>query len=137
MNTTPTTHRIQKIHFWTPELVKNFCVDLGAYTCGCNAEYDEMLEYVTYHDPEEPQNVYIVARDILEHSSDELNAKMPHILSCGFRSTEKSVAARLSDFEENEGEENIGFDSILFVTPGEARDTRLLGKLGQVSIFRA
>lgn len=69
--------------------------------------------------------------------SDELNAKMPHILSCGFRSTEKSVAARLSDFEENEGEENIGFDSILFVTPGEARDTRLLGKLGQVSIFRA
>ena len=74
MNTTPTTHRIQKIHFWTPELVKNFCVDLGAYTCGCNAEYDEMLEYVTYHDPEEPQNVYIVARDILEHSSDELNA---------------------------------------------------------------
>lgn len=74
--------------------------------------------------------------------SKELSAKMPEILSCGFKSTEKSVAARLSDFEENgykenEGKDNRGFDTILFVTPGEARDTRLLGRLGQVSIFRA
>ena len=69
------------------------------------------------------------------------------ILSCGFRSTKQSAAARLSEFksdqdkqggrDDQENESGQRFDTILFVTPGEARDTRLLGKLGQVGIFRA
>lgn len=63
---------IKESRFWHSGLVREFCINNGFYTCGDNDEYSDMLCYVEGHNPT-PENLYIVAKDILEHSDDDAN----------------------------------------------------------------
>lgn len=51
----------------------DMCEEHGFYTCGTNAEYSAMLS-VDHRTPT-PKRIEAIARDILKHSSEEINAE--------------------------------------------------------------
>ena len=71
-----TTHR-----FWTPDRVRSACIRNQLYTRGDNAAYSKMLEQVglTAGMPT-PANLYLIAKDIYEHSKDQTITNIMFIL---------------------------------------------------------
>ena len=63
---------IKKIEHWVPQHVKDFCTENSLYSCGADSDYTAMLTFVKHHEPT-TENLYIVAEDILKHSSDRAN----------------------------------------------------------------
>lgn len=55
---------------WTAEEIRNFCLEEGYYSEGKVREYEEMLNFVDQNEPT-PENIYKVAKNILEHSDQE------------------------------------------------------------------
>lgn len=55
---------------WDAESVRSMCVWNNWYDAGNGAQYDAMLNFVTDNKPTK-QNIYTVACDILEHSTEE------------------------------------------------------------------
>lgn len=55
---------------WDSERVRQLCIDEDFYTCGNNAEYSEMLDFVDTHEPTKG-NVIVVANNIFCHSNIE------------------------------------------------------------------
>lgn len=64
--------KITESRWWCYRNVIDLCVKNNFYTCGCNREYEYMLDFVREHEPT-VQNLYKVANDILSHSNDEAN----------------------------------------------------------------
>lgn len=54
---------------WNSSEIRNMCIDNDWYTAGDIRAYSDMLEFVELHEPTK-LNIYKVAQDILEHSSD-------------------------------------------------------------------
>lgn len=54
---------------WSSSEIRNMCIDNDWYTAGDIRAYSDMLEFVEQHEPTK-LNIYKVAQDILEHSSD-------------------------------------------------------------------
>lgn len=62
------TPKIKLYRIWHAEDVRQFCMKNNYYTNGNNEEYTAMLNFVENNDPT-PENIYEVARNILNHSS--------------------------------------------------------------------
>lgn len=65
---------------WTPEDIRNLCIDRGLYTKGTKEEYESMLQYVASHNPFSLDIEYTVARDILDHTDPETNQTIENIM---------------------------------------------------------
>lgn len=65
---------------WTPEDIRNLCIDRGLYTKGTKEEYESMLQYVQSHNPFSLDIEYTVARDILDHTDPETNQTIENIM---------------------------------------------------------
>ena len=49
----------------------SLCINKGWYTSGNNDQYERMLSYVEkHHQDPTTQDIYNVAKDIMEHSND-------------------------------------------------------------------
>lgn len=55
---------------WLAEEIRNFCLEEGYYSEGKVREYEEMLNFVDQNKPT-PENIYKVAKNILDHSDQE------------------------------------------------------------------
>lgn len=64
---------IKEVRYWSFVLVKSFCRRNAFYTCGDVSDFDEMISFVKEHEPT-TENLFIVARNIMEHSDAETNA---------------------------------------------------------------
>lgn len=54
---------------WTSSGIRHMCINHDWYTAGDNKAYSKMLDFVEDNDPTR-LNIYKVAKDILDHSSD-------------------------------------------------------------------
>lgn len=63
---------ITKIEYWAPNLVQDFCIKNHMYTCGTVEEYERMFNFIRSSEPT-TGNLYTVAKNILDHSNDEVN----------------------------------------------------------------
>lgn len=63
---------ITKIEYWAPQLVQDFCIRNNMYTCGTVEEYERMFNFIRSSEPT-TGNLYTVAKNILDHSNDEVN----------------------------------------------------------------
>lgn len=72
-----TTRRI-----WSSDSVRRACIRNDLYTRGDNEAYSSMLDYVSKSDPS-TENLYIVAKDIAEHSRPQPISNVMFILECG------------------------------------------------------
>ena len=68
--TTTTEKKIKESITWEAEAVRSMCVWYNWYDAGNSAQYNAMLNFVTNHKPT-TQNIYKVACDIIEHSTEE------------------------------------------------------------------
>lgn len=64
---------------WTAEEIRNFCLEEGYYTEGKVREYEEMLLFVDRNDPT-PENIYKVAKNILDHSDQEHEIPVEYLM---------------------------------------------------------
>lgn len=55
---------------WSSSEIRNMCIENDWYTAGDIKVYSNMLEFVEQNEPTR-LNIYKVAKDILDHSSDE------------------------------------------------------------------
>lgn len=62
--------KIFKMQQWNSSDIRSLCIREDWYTKGDCVEYSTMLKYVDEH-PCTDLNVYIVARDICEHTEDQ------------------------------------------------------------------
>ncbi len=74
--------KINEIKKWSISSVMNCCISNDFYTCGCNAEYEKMLNYVSTHKPT-LTNIYKVAKDICEHSKEQTIENVMFCLNAG------------------------------------------------------
>ena len=65
---------------WSAAEVRGVCVRNNLYTCGTNEEYSRMLEQVDELSPS-TENIYIIAKDIAEHSEYETISNVMCILA--------------------------------------------------------
>ena len=65
---------------WSSWDVRNMCVRENFYTCGNNEDYSKMLDYVNEHKNPEDMDIYIVAKDILKHTDENLCQTMENIM---------------------------------------------------------
>lgn len=67
-NIIKTDHRtITEMKQWSSSDVWQMCIKHDFYTCGNNAEYEKMLDFVS-NNSYSLKNAYYVARDIAKHS---------------------------------------------------------------------
>lgn len=64
---------------WSMEDVRSACVRNKFYTQGTCEQYDAMLDYVDGAEPT-PENIYIVAKNICEHSENQTITNIMFIL---------------------------------------------------------
>lgn len=58
--------------FWTPHSVPQTCITHDLYTGGNCEEYERMLDSVNqFRDNPAPENLYVIAKDIQEHSKGQ------------------------------------------------------------------
>lgn len=62
---------IKVLRTWSANKVRAMCIAHSFYTLGSNEEYGEMLEFVMEQLPT-TESLWIVARDISEHSTDDM-----------------------------------------------------------------
>lgn len=72
---------IKKSRAWSAMDVRSMCIRENFYTCGDCTAYMKMLDYVEEHkkDPED-MDIYLVANDILNHTSRELEQTVENIM---------------------------------------------------------
>lgn len=71
--------KIKTKRFWTTDKVMNVCIENGFYTCGTCKEYSNMLLLVVKLDPD-TESLYIVAKDIVEHSKEQTISNVMYLL---------------------------------------------------------
>lgn len=59
--------RIREEKHWSSCSVREMCIKYDLYTYGDNEEYSKMLDYVHYHDNPSNDDIYEVAKDIVNH----------------------------------------------------------------------
>lgn len=64
---------------WTAEEIRYFCMEEGYYTEGNVRDYEEMLLFVDHNDPT-PENIYKVAKNILDHSDSEHERRIEYMM---------------------------------------------------------
>lgn len=64
---------------WTAEEIRYFCMEEGYYTEGNVRDYEEMLLFVDHNDPT-PENIYKVAKNILDHSDSEHERRIEYLM---------------------------------------------------------
>lgn len=64
---------------WIAKEIRNFCLEEGYYTEGKVREYEEMLLFVDKNDPT-PENIYKVAKNILDHSDSEHKRRIEYLM---------------------------------------------------------
>lgn len=73
--------QIETFRYWTPDRVRETCIRNGLYTKGTNEEYNRMLSYVgVAAGGPTTKNLYLVAKDICEHSENQLISNVMFIL---------------------------------------------------------
>lgn len=66
------TPKITAKRFWTPHSVRQTCIENDLYTGGDCEEYERMLDSVNQlRDNPSPENLYVIAKDIQEHSKEQ------------------------------------------------------------------
>lgn len=65
-----TVPKINICRIWNADSVRSLCIKYSLYTHGNGRSYNEMLNFVGKTEPT-VENVYLVAKDINEHSNDE------------------------------------------------------------------
>ena len=71
--------KIQRIQEWSYGSVRRACIKNDLYTRGDNESYSEMLDFVD-ENPVTDMNLYLVAKDITEHSKYQTIANVMYIL---------------------------------------------------------
>lgn len=75
-----TVPEIKVERFWSMDKVRTVCINWNLYTCGDCKAYSHMLfDLVANLDPT-PENIYIVAKDITEHSDDQTISNVMYLL---------------------------------------------------------
>ena len=97
---------IKVIRKWSAENVRTTCIDNNLYTCGNNADYSEMLDFVDENEPT-PENLFTVAADINEHSKENTIENIMFLLErfavCAFfEITEEPAPETASKEQERE-----------------------------------
>ncbi|MCI9505767.1 MAG: hypothetical protein HFF62_04145 [Oscillospiraceae bacterium] len=64
------TPKITANRFWTPHSVRQTCITHDLYTGGDCEEYEKMLDRVRNCEPT-TENLYVIAKDIQEHSNGQ------------------------------------------------------------------
>ena len=59
--------KIIEHRYWTMADIRQVCIANNLYTCGTNEEYANMFHRAEKIEPT-PENLYIIAKDIAEHS---------------------------------------------------------------------
>ena len=77
---------------WFTWDVRKVCVDHELYTCGNNEDYERVFNMVRELDPT-VENLYVVAKDISEHSRDASITSIMYML-------EKEAVHTTFDIEE-------------------------------------
>ncbi len=73
--------QIETFRHWTPDRVREACIRNDLYTRGTNEEYSRMLSYVgVAAGGPTTKNLYLVAKDICEHSKDQTISNVMYIL---------------------------------------------------------
>lgn len=76
-----TTPTITKTPHWTPASVRSACIFNSLYTNGDNESYETMLEQVGRIPTPSDIGVYMVAKDIADHSEGQTVANVMYILA--------------------------------------------------------
>lgn len=71
---------IKKIAAWSDMDVRDMCIKEGFYTRGDCRDYKNILDYVNNHNQPDDLDVYIVAENILNHTSTELGQTVENIM---------------------------------------------------------
>ncbi len=75
------TPKIEAIRHWSPDSVRSACIRNELYTRGNNAAYSRMLNYVgVAAGGPTLGNLYLVAKDIWEHSENQTITNIMYIL---------------------------------------------------------
>ncbi len=61
---------IKETRIWDSDTVKYCCIRNEMYTCGSNKDYERMLDMVNQMIPT-VDNLYVIAKDIAEHSDNQ------------------------------------------------------------------
>lgn len=73
--------QIETFRRWTPDRVRQACIRNNLYTRGDNTEYSRMLSFVgVAAGGPTKSNLYLVAKDICEHSKDQTISNVMFIL---------------------------------------------------------
>lgn len=64
---------------WTAGEIRYFCTEEGYYTEGNVRDYEEMLLFVDKNNPT-PENIYKVAKNILDHSDSEHKRRIEYMM---------------------------------------------------------
>lgn len=67
----PASVKLTETRYLNPSDLINLCIKRNWYTCGTCAQYDKLLESVRKTADMTTGNLYIVAKDILDHSITE------------------------------------------------------------------
>lgn len=73
------TPEIKITRKWSLMSVRAACIKNDLYTCGDCEEYDHMLNWVERLYPN-TENIYFIAKDIVEHSEDQTISNVMFIL---------------------------------------------------------
>ena len=72
-------HMVTRNRSWYADRVRQACIRNDLYTRGDNAAYSKMLDFVDNNEPTS-RTLYLVAKDIFEHSKDQTITNVMFIL---------------------------------------------------------
>lgn len=76
-----TTPTITKTPYWTPASVRSACIKNDLYDCGYDRSYNRMLEMVENTPHPTDADIWMVAKDIDDHTSYQTVTNIMYILS--------------------------------------------------------
>ena len=71
---------IKSVRVWDIEGVRAMCIRENFYTAGCCSDYGKMLNMVTEHQNPSDYDIYMVAKDILDHTNVDLKQTVENIM---------------------------------------------------------
>lgn len=74
------TPKIKEFKRWTRYTVREACIRNDLYTCGCNEEYEHMLDWVDRLYPN-TENIHYIAENIFRNSKDQTVSNIMFILA--------------------------------------------------------
>lgn len=72
--------KITETRLWGKDAVRRCCIKNDLYTCGTNEDFVHMLKMVFKLFPDN-ESLYIVAKDIAEHSEDQTISNVMYLLA--------------------------------------------------------